>query len=118
MFARHIHQAPPGHRLALSVPIAGSRKLVLDLLWLPYYHLLSTLPRLIADMPTTKGPDVRHPVQDCAGALITIAYGGDYVLRGARLLTMWRGRRTLFPEMNPAIGDQHLAYPFDPRIFS
>jgi hypothetical protein len=28
------------------------------------------------------------------------------------------GRRTLFPEMNLSIGDQHLAYPFDPKIFS
>jgi hypothetical protein len=25
---------------------------------------------------------------------------------------MLRGRRTLFPEMNLAIDDQHLAYPF------
>jgi hypothetical protein len=29
-----------------------------------------------------------------------------------------RGRRTLFPEMNLAIDDQHLAYPFDPKVFS
>jgi hypothetical protein len=34
------------------------------------------------------------------------------LLRGVRLLTMLRGRRTLFPEMNLAIDDQHLAYPF------
>ena len=28
------------------------------------------------------------------------------------------GRRVLFPEMNLAIDDQHLAYPFDPTIFA
>jgi hypothetical protein len=29
-----------------------------------------------------------------------------------------RGRRTLFPEMNLAIDDQHRAYPFEPKVFS
>src|SRR5713101_2627453 len=45
-------------------------------------------------------------------------HGGDRLLRGVRLLTMWPGRRTVFPEMNLAIDDQHLAYPFDPGLFS
>src|SRR4051812_35423217 len=52
MFARHIHQAPPGHRLALSAPIARYRKLVLDPLRLPYCRL-STL-RVDPHMPTTR----------------------------------------------------------------
>jgi len=47
-----------------------------------------------------------------------LIHGGDRLLRGVRLLTMLRGRRTLFPEMNLAIDDQHLAYPSDPKIFS
>ena len=34
-------------------------------------------------------------------------HGGDRLLRGVGLLTMWRGRRPLFPKMNLAIDDQH-----------
>jgi hypothetical protein len=47
-----------------------------------------------------------------------LIHGGDCLLRGVRLLTMWRGRRTLFPQMNLAIDDQHPAYPFEPKVFS
>jgi hypothetical protein len=45
-------------------------------------------------------------------------HGGDRLLRGVGLGAMWWGRRTLFPEMNLAIDDQHPAYPFDPKILS
>src|SRR5271165_2169447 len=34
-----------------------------------------------------------------------LIHGGDRLLRGVRLLTMWWGRRTFFPEMNLAIDD-------------
>ncbi len=47
-----------------------------------------------------------------------LIHGGDRLLRRVWLLTMLRGRRTFFPEMNLAIDDQHLAYPSDPKIFS
>ena len=42
---------------------------------------------------------------------------GDRLCRRERLLTMLRGRRPLFPEMNLAIDDQHPAYPSDAKIF-
>jgi hypothetical protein len=42
-----------------------------------------------------------------------LIHGGDRLLGGVRLLTMRRGRRALFPEMNLAINDQHPAYPSD-----
>ena len=34
-----------------------------------------------------------------------LIHRGDRLLAGVRLLTVWRGRRTLFPEMNLAIDD-------------
>ena len=40
-----------------------------------------------------------------------LVHRGDRLLGGERLLSMLRGRRTLFPEMNLAIDDQHLAHP-------
>jgi len=47
-----------------------------------------------------------------------LIHGGDRLLGGVRLLTMLRGGRALFPQVNLAIGDQHRAHPFDPKIFS
>src|SRR5262249_4949919 len=40
------------------------------------------------------------------------------LFRRIRFLTMMRGRRAFLPKMDLCIDDQHLAYPFDPKIFS
>ena len=41
-----------------------------------------------------------------------LVHRGDRLLGGVRLLTMLRGRRAFFPEMDLAIDDQHPACPF------
>src|SRR6202011_6077781 len=43
---------------------------------------------------------------------------GDRLLCRVRLLAVLRRWRALVPEMDLRVDDQHLAYPFDPKIFS
>jgi hypothetical protein len=46
-----------------------------------------------------------------------LVHRGDRFLRRVRLLAVLRRWRALFPEMDLPVDDQHLAYPFDPKIF-